>query len=154
VSFNQGAVQALFAAILSEAKQLAIFANVYAHEPKSAPGNYLNCAVWLESIQPVRTSGLAETSGKVTFTARIYYPMLQKPGDDIDPDILTATCQLFEVLSEGFTLGGTVRAVDLLGMEGPAFGAQAAYVSQDNRLFRVMDISIPIVINDLWTQEA
>jgi hypothetical protein len=29
---------------------------------------------------------------------------------------------------------------------------QAGYLSQDKRLFRVVDLTIPCVINDLWGQ--
>ena len=32
--------------------------------------------------------------------------------------------------------------------------ATAVYVEQDSKQFRVMELTIPVVINDLWTEAA
>jgi hypothetical protein len=154
-TFNQAAVKALAAAVLSEAQALGDFTRARGHEPKNAPGLGLTIAIFLAGIKPSgRASGMSATSGVVTFQARVYNPMLQEPQDSIDPDILTATCDLMAAYSDGFTLDGTVRNIDLLGMEGTPLSATTGYVQQDDRIYRSVDISIPIVVNDLWTQEA
>jgi len=51
-----------------------------------------------------------------------------------------------------FELGGNARNIDLLGQTGVQLSAQAGYVEIDNRLFRVMDITIPVIVNDAWAQ--
>lgn len=153
MTFDAAAVNALFAAVVSEAKRLNIFQAVIAHEPKNAPGNGLHCAVWVQSIAPVRSSGLAAVSGRVSLRARIYSNMLQEPQDGIDPGLLSATCQVLAAFSEGFTLGGTVREVDLLGAEGETLAAEAGYITIGQAMFRAMEITIPVVINDLWSEE-
>jgi hypothetical protein len=151
-TFNRAAVLALFEALEDQALALGDFARVNRHEPKSAPGRDLSCSIWVDNIAPVKSSGLSAVSGRVTFTARVYNPMLSEPQDDIDPAILAATCDLMAAYSGGFTLDGTVRDIDLLGADGPALAAQAGYIQQDNRLFRTMDTTIPIVINDMWLE--
>ena len=49
-------------------------------------------------------------------------------------------------------LGEEVRCVDLLGQTGRALSAQAGYLEQDSKLFRVVVITLPLIVNDLWDQ--
>lgn len=155
MAFDQAAVNTLFDRIVSHAMTLGIFETVNAHEPKSKPGSGLRCAIWVQSILPVgRASGLSATSGVVTLNARIYNSFLQQPLDGIDPDLLTATTTLLGAYSGDFDLGGDVRNVDLLGMHGAPMGAQAGYLNIDNQVFRIMTITLPVVVNDLWAMEA
>jgi hypothetical protein len=154
VTFNAAAVLALFAAVSSHAAETGLFEQVPQHEPKSAPGNGLGCAIWVAEIAPIQSSGLDQTSGKVVFNVRIYSNMLQEPQDSIDPEILSAVCTLMAEYSGSFTLGGTVREIDLLGQFGDSLSAKAGYLTHDNRLFRVMDIVLPVIINDLFGQVA
>jgi hypothetical protein len=145
--------KALFDAMESHALSSGQFESVNGHEPKSAPGNGLTAAVWSQDVGPVpRGSGLAITSGLVTFFLRIYQPMLMQPQDAIDPAVLGAVDALFTAYSGDFTLGGLVKNIDLLGSSGTSLRAQAGYLNQDNKLFRVMTITIPLIVNDLWEQ--
>lgn len=155
MSFDQTAVNALFDAVLSKLLTLGIFQTVNQHEPKSAPGLGTRASMWVDSMRPIPgASGLNATSGVVTFNVRVYSNFLQMPLDGIDPDILTATSTVLNAFSAGFTLGGTVRAIDLLGMYGAAMEARAGYVTQDGKVYRLMDVTLPMIINDLWTQVA
>lgn len=155
LSFNQAAVNTLFADVISEAQTLGLFARVNGHEPKNAPGSQLSCSFWGGSIKPAGpASGLAAVSGVVTLNARIYSSFLAKPEDGIDPELLAAGCTLMAAYSASFTLGGTVRDIDLLGEFGESLSGQMAYLEQDGKLFRVFDLTVPVVINDLWTEAA
>ena len=155
MTFNAAAVSALFSAVVSEAQQLGVFAEVRQHEPKNAPtASGLTLAVWLQGIKPTRASGLAAVSGVVGFRARIYSNMLAEPQDGIDPELLAAAGLLMETYSGSFTLGGTVRNVDLFGSEGTALAAEAGYIQHDNRMFRVMEISLAVIVNDMWDEVA
>lgn len=146
---------ALFNAMESHALASGLFESVNGHEPKSAPSNGLTAAVWSQTIGPApRGSGLAVTSGLLTFFLRIFQNMLMEPQDAIDPLVLNAVDKLFAAYSGDFTLGGLVRNVDLLGATGTALSAQAGYINQDGRLYRAMTITIPLIVNDLWSQEA
>ena len=147
-------VEALFTKIESHALSLGRFDQVNRHEPKNAPGNQLTAAIWVQQIGGAVGSGLAATDARVEFTVRIYSNMLAEPQDAIDPNILSATDVLMSAYQGDFTLDGTIKAVDLLGMAGTPLGAQAGYLTQDNTLYRVMDITLPLLVADAWVQAA
>ena len=149
------AASSILDGVLSHALASGLFARVNGHEPKSAPGSGLTAAVWVQTIKPYPGgSGLAATSGVVTLTVRLYSPMLAEPADAIDPEIMDAVDVLFTAYSGDFDLGGTVRNVDLEGATGPGLSAQAGYLNQDGKLMRIMDITLPVIVSDLWTQVA
>lgn len=152
MSFDAAAVDTLFDKVVSHALKLAIFETINSHEPKSAPGLGLRAAIWVDYIGPVTSSGLAATSGKVTLKIRIYSSMLQQPYDAIDPDMLKATTTLLGEYTGDFDFGATVRQVDLLGAYGESLSAQAGYLTIDNKHYRAMTITLPIIINDMWVQ--
>jgi hypothetical protein len=148
--FDEAAANALINSVTSHAASLGIFRSVNSHEPKSAPGNGLRYAVWIDTIMPDGTvSGLDMVSGTVTLIGRIYGNMLQKPEDEVDPRITAATASLMTAYAGNFTFSGSIRDVDLLRMN-----AKAGYVTIASTVYRVMDISIPCVINDMWSEVA
>lgn len=123
------------------------------HEPKSAPGQGISGSVHLTAVRPsTRTSGLAVTSVVVVFTVRIYSSMLAEPLDAIDTKVANAVDALFTAYSGDFTLGGTAMDVDLLGIEGTAMAAQAGYITIGQTMFRIMDVTLPIIMSDVYTQ--
>jgi hypothetical protein len=80
--------------------------------------------------------------------------MTREPQDDIDTDILNATDLLMNEYSGDFELGGNVREVDLLGEFGDSLSSQAGYVTIGGTMFRVMTITLPVIVNDAWNQVA
>jgi hypothetical protein len=146
VSFDAAAANALFSALESHAMSLGIFRRVNTHQPENAPGDGLSCSITLGSIAANgQYSGLNAVSGTITFLVMIYNPMQQKPLDGIDPAALAAVSTLLGEYSGSFTLGGTVRDIDLMSLR-----AESAYVNQEDKEFRVEQVFLPIVVNDLW----
>lgn len=146
----------IYNAVQTHLLRVGWFDRVAGHEPKNAPGSGLTAAVWLAKIGPdPESSGLAATSGRITLTVRIYSPMLAEPADDIDVNLAQATHAVMVALSGDLTLGGTVRTVDLLGMgSSDRLGGEAGYLNQDQKLYRVMVITVPVLVNDLWSQST
>src|SRR6266536_37862 len=146
-------LQGIVDTITSHAAKTGLFDAVNGHEPKSAPGDGITAAVWVDSIDPIpEASGLAATAGRVTVNVRIYTSFLQEPEDLIDPNMVQAVDLLLGAYSVDFDLGAKIRNVDLLGQSGPALSAKAGYLNQDGKLFRVMTITLPLIINDVWVQ--
>jgi hypothetical protein len=145
---------AILDALQSHAMASGLFERVNGHEPKNAPGNGLTAAVWVDEIGPSpAASGLAGTSVRLVFNVRVYTSMLAEPPDTIDPNMLAAVDALMGAYSADFELGGLVRNVDLLGQGGgQPMSAKAGYLNQDGKLFRVMTIVLPVIINDVWNQ--
>lgn len=129
-----------------------VFQTVNSHEPKHTPGpDHAGC--WVQNIDPVpEASGLDSTAGRVELRIRIYSSMLQEPQDEIDPAITYKADLIMELFTGDFTLGGMIRNVDLLGAHGDPLRAQSGYLNIQGQMYRVMDIFVPYIVNDIWTQ--
>lgn len=148
-------IRALIDAATSAGSASGYFDAVQGHEPKSAPGTGLTFAVFVAALGPARGgSGLAATSVRVELTGRIYKPFKSEPEDLIDPNMTDAAEALITAYSGDFDMGGNARNVDLLGAYGTPLGFRAGYVTIDKSVFRFYDITIPIIVNDAWAQEA
>ncbi len=143
-----------FQAIETHLLKLGRFDQVNRHEPKNAPGNKMVAAIIHGPQGPATGTGLAATTARVEFTIRIYMNMMAQPLDGTEPDLIAATDLLINTFSGDFTLGGTIIAVDLLGMSGPPLEANPGYINQDSVLYRVSDIRLPLLVADAWTQAA
>lgn len=130
------------------------FARVATHDPKNPPAGGLTAALWVDRIVPdPRNSGLASTSVVVAFILRVYQTLVTEPADDIDPTVTRAIDAVANTVTGDFTLGGTVMGVDLLGAAGIPMEVRAGYVEHDGgAMSRVMDLTIPVKVNDVWTQ--
>jgi hypothetical protein len=149
------AVLSILDGVVSHAMALGRFERVNAHEPKNAPGHGLTAAVWLQSLDPLgAASGLAVTSGRLEFTGRIYQNMLMEPADMIDPLMMEAADAWLGALSGDFELGGNVRNIDLLGAHGTPLSGRAAYINVSGVMFRIFDLTIPLIVNDVWSQSG
>lgn len=146
---------ALLDELMSMPATLGVFETMTLHEPKSAPGHGVTFAMWVQGIGPASgSSGLASTTVLLEFNVRIYTNMIAEPQDDIDPTVLQAVSDLMAVYSEGFTLGGQAREIDLLGQFGPGLSAKAGYIGQDSKMYRVMTVTVPVIIDDAYEQVA
>lgn len=149
-------IRGVLDAIQSHALASGFFTEVNGNEPLSPPDTSgLTCAVWVEQIGPARGgSGLASTSIRLCFYVRLYSGMHIEPADAIDPNLMDALDALMAAYSGDFTLDGRLREVDLLGQFGDPLGARAGYLLEGGTEFRVMTITLPVIVNDLWDQEA
>lgn len=140
---------AVYAALLSHGRSLGRYAAVLDYEPKSRPaarGDTL--ALWAGPVEPV-TSGLSATSARLEFTARLY--RLMKDGVS-DQGLLESVSDFVLSLSQDFDLGGQLRCIDLLGAYGAPLAYDTGYVVLDSTLFRIADIRVPLIANDVWMQ--
>lgn len=138
--------------VVSHALTLGVFDTVNAHEPKSAPLSGLACGVWADQYTPYQAgSGLTASTGRLTLHVRVYQNFILEPQDLIDVRVVDAVDQLMTALVGDFELGGNVRNVDVLGESGTALGWRAGYLNQDGRAYRVVTLSVPLVVNDLYT---
>ncbi len=145
---------ALFSAITSTVQGAGFFAQVLQHEPKSAPpiGEQVTFAYWLDTVRPVQSSGLSSVSVRLDFMARTYQNALSEPADAIDPAALITLDRVLELLCGDFQLGGAARYIDVLGSDGEPLIARAGYVTQDSKIFRTVDLSFGVIVNDAWTE--
>ncbi len=139
--------------IVSHAMALGVFERVNTHEAKSAPGRGLYCSITLQTCAPdPRTSGLASTSVRLVFLARLQSAFIAEPQDGIDPNLLDALDLLMDAMMVDLSVGGHALDIDVFGLAGVPMSALAGYVSQDGKLFRVLDLQIPVLLDNVWTQ--
>lgn len=144
---------AIINVLQSHAQSTGLFDRVNTHEPKNAPGNGLTAVITVDTIVPYN-SGLISTTVVTTFMVRLLIGMLTEPQDSIDTTIVDACDVLVTAYSGDFELGSQARCIDLLGETGTSLNAKAGYINIDNKTYRVMDIIVPVIINDVWTQGA
>lgn len=149
-------IPGLQGAVMAAMSRAGGFEGVIGHEPREAPNQGLFGACWLLGIRPVpRQSGLSIASTVVTFLMRLYVPAGtgdNQPYDEIDRDLLAATDRVLALLVGGFTLGGRVRNVDVFGAASPGLSADAAYQVFGDARFRVMTITLPLIVNDMFEE--
>lgn len=140
----------------SHAMGLGVFERTVGSPPKNAPGNGLTYAVWPDVIKPSRrSSGLASVTAIPVYFGRIYQPAESMPSDDVDNALLIALDALLTAYCGDFDLGGQIRCIDILGAEGTPLEAQGGWIPfADGALYRVTTITIPMIVNDAWTEEA
>jgi hypothetical protein len=147
-------VSTLFDRMESHAAALGAFDRINTHEPVNAPGGGYTTAIWVNRLDPVSSSGLDSTSVRVEFYIRIYTSRQMEPLDAMDPEVLKRTDLLMAQYTNDFDLGGAVRNVDLLGQHGTPLSAAAGHLNLGGILYRVMTITLPLIVNDVWEQEA
>lgn len=152
-SANEDWIDPIFDAVVSDVQRSGYFEKINQHEPKRKPKFGLSAAVWVQSIDPIPlASGLAATSARLLFIVRIYVKMLSEPQDDIDPNMVRAASNIIRRYHDDFDFEGMIRNVDLLGQFGIALAAQAGYLEMDNTHYRIMDITVPCIVNNVWPQ--
>ena len=148
------ASQTVLTKVSDHARTLGLFRSINTHEPKDAPEGP-HCAFYVNAIKPYpQASGLDRTTAVVVIMGRIYLNMLSEPQDSIDPDIVAATDKLIGEYHTDNTLGATAMTVDLLGATGFSLEARAGYITVGGTKYRSMDIQVPVIMRDAWTQGA
>lgn len=146
---------AILDAVMSHALATGEFTSVNGHEPQAAPvpaGGPV-VAVWVDRVEPVKSSGLDSTSARVVLNVRLFASPNSQPQDAIDPNMVRALDTLLTAYGNDLDLGGSVRCVDLFGSDGAGLSAQAGYLTYDKASFRVITVSLPLIVNDVWDQD-
>lgn len=147
--------QAIIDAVASKAMTTARFDQVNTHEAKNGPGNQMVCDI---TIMTGRAAALASSLNTVsvilTLSVEVYCSMLQDPQDTIDTQINDSVDDLLALFVGGFTLGGLIRNVDILGAHGDALSWAFGHKDLSRQLVRAAQIILPLVINDAWPEVA
>lgn len=141
-------------AVVSHAQALGVLDTVNTHKPDNAPGHGVHAAVFVDRVRPVTTSGLSSTSVLVSLTVLLLAHAGTEPADDVDAVLLDALDPLWTAYHGDFTLGGLVRQVDIFGAHGIALEAPFGWIDIGDTTYRAIQVTLPLVVNDTWDQEA
>lgn len=144
-------IDTLLGKLVDHALSTGHFDAVNTHEPDNAPGSGLTANVVLDTITPV-SSGLAATSCRVTFIMTFMYPTTVMPRDATEPFLIKALDAVMGRLTGDLRLDDTVRMIDLLGAYGDGLEAITGYYKIQEQAYRVMELTIPLIVNDVWVQ--
>lgn len=147
-------ISTILTRVADHGRAAGTFERVVIGEPKSPPGEGRTMAVWTEPAAPA-SSGLASTSLAVRFTVRVYVPYAEpRDTENVELAAVEAADVLMAAYNGDFSLGGAVRNVDIFGEHGQALTVTPGYVTLNQTIFRVMDINLPLVVNDVYDQAA
>lgn len=130
------------------------FEAVLGYVSKQSSTNGITAAFYIEDIRAIRTSGLASTSVRMEIEMQIYSSTYQAPYDDIDVNLAHAVDAMFTSLLADFDLGGEARNVDVFGKWGHPLRVRSGLMNLDGKEFRVFQVIIPVIIDDVWDQVA
>lgn len=144
-------IDTLLGKLVDHALSTGHFDAVNTHEPDNAPGNGITANVVMDTITPV-PGGLATTSCRVAFIMALMYPTTVLPRDASEPYLIKALDAVMGRLTGDLRLDDTVRMIDLLGAHGDGLEAIAGYTKIQEQVYRVMELTIPLIVNDVWVQ--
>lgn len=144
-------------ALQSVLKQDGYFAQVFIGEPKSPPVDQMTAAIQMMEILPTQVT-LGTDIEVHTLQVRVYRNAMGEanagggPDEAIEYETAQAVSKVLSDLAGGFTLGGKVRAVDWNGEEGGLkVAAKWGHLDVGGTMFRVADITVPLIVDDAVT---
>jgi hypothetical protein len=140
--------------IASLAMATGYFDAVLGYVSKQAATNGITAAIYIEDMRAIRTSGLSSTSVRLELEMQVYSSTYQEPYDDIDTNLALAVDAMFTALIGDFDVGSEARNVDIFGAWGQPLRVRSGLMNLDGKEFRVFQILIPMIIDDVWDQAA
>jgi hypothetical protein len=143
-------------AIITHAKTSGAIQHAQAHPPRKAPAGGVTACVWLGPVTPLRQfSGLSSTAVAAVFQGMLITSDLQKPYEGIDEKLWRALDAFFGRLHGDLSLGGLVNHIDVFGAQGAgALSATGDWMSIDTGDYRIMHMTIPLIIDNFWEQHV
>ena len=123
-------------------------------EPKSPPsGDQLTASVFLNSISVAEVT-LGTTIESHVLTLRIFRNMLAEPTETMEKEFAKAVSSILSDIIGEFDLGGSVRSIDVAGIYGPSIAVSYGYLDLGGTMFRIADITLPVIVDDSATTTA
>lgn len=122
-------------------------------EPKQDIAEELGAAVWLTTatVTQVPLGGSPGTEEVHTVTIRFYMNMLSEPQEQIEFRLMEAVSKLSEDLLGDFTLGGTIRNIDVGGQSGQGLQVTYGFIEIGGTMYRSADLGVPMIVDNAIT---
>lgn len=116
-------------------------------EPKSPPTEFLTGAVFM--LSTVITKAYLQTQEEShVVQVRLYIDMLHEPTEEIEFRLALAVAEIVDDLIGDFSLGANIREVDIAGMNGTPLATTWGYVGISQRIYRIVDITLPLNVDN------
>lgn len=148
-------VDEITATMESFVRQLAVVESVNGGDLRHMVGPGLHAGIWFVRMTPIgAASGLGSVSVRLEYNTRLYGKTESEPSDFLDPEMTKAVDAICNAFAGQFTLDGLVRNVDIFGAHGQPMLSQSGYLPVQEGMCRIVDISVPLVCNDVWILEG
>ncbi|MCR4340906.1 MAG: hypothetical protein NUW01_13585 [Gemmatimonadaceae bacterium] len=114
-------------------------------EPKSPPES-VTAAVYMSSVAVAELT-LATTIESQVVTIRLYRGAFDD-AEAAELELAQVVSNISRDLLGEFDLGGTIRNVDAGGQYGTGLSARWGYVDVGGTMYRVADMTVPLVVDD------
>lgn len=150
MAFN---IKTTIQAIASYLQASGYFQTVNTGEPKSPPTGKLNAAVFMDSVNVVQLT-LATTIEIHAVIIRIYINMMSDPEEQIEYQMAEAVSKVSSDLIGEYDLGATIRNVDAGGAHSSGLRASWGYLELGGIIYRIVDMYVPLLVDDSATFAA
>ena len=155
MAFN---IKATLDAISSHIARTGYVNDVRIGEPVSPPDaiEKMHAAIYMAGAGVVSLT-LSTTIEVHSVVVRLYRRAAFGQGDDagqVEAEMALAVSQVTSNLVGEFDLGSTMRNIDIAGQYGQSLSATWGYITIGNTVFRTVDLTVPLVVDESATQAA
>ena len=131
-------------------QKTGLFQTVQIGEPKSPVGQGFHAAIFMNSVSITMVYAGGDTRENHIVTLRVYRDMLAENTDpqlNLESEIAVVLSKLMEGLLGDTDLESTVMTIDAAGMDGGNMAASFGYTDVGGSMYRVADITVPLIVN-------
>jgi hypothetical protein len=131
-------------------QNLGLFQTVQIGEPKQPVGQGFHAAIYMDNVSVTMVYAGGDTRENHVVTLRIYRDMLaeqNEPQLNLESEMASVLSKLMENLLGDTDLESTVMSIDAAGMDGGNMTASFGYTDVGGSMYRVVDISVPLIVN-------
>ena len=143
MSFNITAAMRQLESVLAKS---GYYRHVQIGEPKQATERWTGALFMEQTITWLTLSTLCAVHVVIL---RTFDNMLHEPQEDVELEMAIIVDQVMDDLSGDFNLGDNISHIDIGGEHGPPLAARWSYIDVGGPMYRVSDITIPLVVNDV-----
>jgi len=137
-------------AVQTYVQDLGLFQSVRIGEPKGSLPQGFHAACFMTSVGITSIYVGGETRESHVVMLRIYKDMLSEQSDpqiNLETEIAVVVSKLMENLLGDTDLESSIMSIDAAGMDGTSMSAAYGYVELGGVIYRICDITIPLVVN-------
>jgi len=147
-------VKSTLQAVASYMEASGYIRNVSVGEPKQPlEGRGLSAAIFMSSANVVELT-LATTIEVHVAMIRVYADMLREPLEANEFEMSEVVGDILSDLLGEYDLGGTIRNIDAAGQYGTAVSTSWGHIDLSGKMYRIADITLPLIVDDSATLAA
>ena len=133
--------------VLSYIGATARFDHIQIGDFKAPPQNEYSAAIMMSSISVAELT-LSSTTESHVVLIRLYHSMLVDPTSEAEIGLAQRVQEITSALLADFDLGETIRNIDAGGQHGTGLNARWGHVEISGATFRIVDMFLPLIVND------